>query len=389
MARPNKSGLDYFPLDVDIFEDDKLKFIRVRFDEKGELIVIKILAKIYRGNGYYTEWNEDISLIFADSAGKNITANLANDVVHELVKRGFFDKGIFDRFNVLTSKGIQKRYITAVKDRKDVEIISDYWLIGLPKNTNTTTFIISSAGNEVSSAGNEVTSAGNAQINSKKNKSNETKDLPKNTNTTTFTISSAGNGVSSAGNEVNRAGNAQIKSNQKKSNETKKNKIKTDDNIYQARPVDNFNTHISTLDLSDYDLTDLILCIKNSNKFKNLDIDTITAKYPGERERALIYDICVVIIKSTCYTGASFIINKRYEPAEKVKKAIFELSHDNFEYVLNQLKNYAAEINNFRLYCIAALYNASINNNGISSGEETFDSEEYFSRVAEYEMAKK
>jgi hypothetical protein len=175
MARPTKNGLDYFPLDVDIFSDQKLRFIRARFDEKGELIAIKILCEIYR-NGYYTEWNDDISLIFSDSAGRNITANLANDVVQELVKRGFFDKGIFDRFKLLTSKGIQKRFLPAVKDRKDVEIISEYWLINLPENTKNTTFIIKSAETGISSAGNEVNSAGN---DTNKTKVNKTKSKEK------------------------------------------------------------------------------------------------------------------------------------------------------------------------------------------------------------------
>jgi len=171
MPRPNKNGLDYFPLDTDIFSDDKLKYIRARFDEKGELIVIKILCEIYR-NGYYTEWNEDKSLIFSDSAGKNITANLANDVVHELVKRGFFDKGIFDRFGLLTSGGIQRRYITAIKDRKEVEIVFDYWLIDAPENKKNTTFFVSRAGNEEKRAGNSKNSAGNDTNKSKEKNNN-------------------------------------------------------------------------------------------------------------------------------------------------------------------------------------------------------------------------
>ena len=149
MARPSKNGLSYFSLDVDIFSDNKIKFVRARFDEKGELMTIKLLCDIYR-NGYYTEWNDDISLIFSDSAGKNFTANLANDVVHELVKRGFFDGSIFDRFHILTSKGIQRRFLEASRNRKDIEIIADYWLIDLPENTKNTTFLISYVKNGVS-----------------------------------------------------------------------------------------------------------------------------------------------------------------------------------------------------------------------------------------------
>jgi len=177
MPRPKKNGLDYFPLDVDIFTDDKLKYVRARFEEKGELITIKLLCEIYR-NGYYTEWNEDKSLIFADSAGKNITANLANDVVHELVKRGFFDKGIFDRFQILSSRGIQKRFIKVTTERKDVEITADYWLIDLPENTKTTTYIIYRTVNEVNRTGNEVNRPISTQSKVKESKEDTPPDPP-------------------------------------------------------------------------------------------------------------------------------------------------------------------------------------------------------------------
>lgn len=155
MARPLKKGIAYFPLDVDFFEDDKVEYITARFDEKGELIVIKLLCAIYR-NGYYTDWNNDKQLIFAKRAGKNVSPSLVNDVVTELVKRGFFDKGIFNSFGLLTSKGIQTRYLEAVIGRKNVDICLDYWLIDVPKDTPKTTFNVSPGIYFVSPGRNEV-----------------------------------------------------------------------------------------------------------------------------------------------------------------------------------------------------------------------------------------
>ena len=149
MARPNKTGIDYFPFDVDFFQDDKIEFVTARFDEKGELITIKLLCLIFK-NGYYYKWNEDTALLFSKRAGRNCSPALANDVVNELVKRGFFDRSIFNSFGVLTSKGIQKRFIQAISERKEVEIISDYWLIDVPKNTKTTVFLVSTPINGVS-----------------------------------------------------------------------------------------------------------------------------------------------------------------------------------------------------------------------------------------------
>ncbi len=57
MARPQKNGLDYFPLNVDIFEDEKIEAIAGEFGIKGELLVIKLLCAVYR-KGYYVVWND-------------------------------------------------------------------------------------------------------------------------------------------------------------------------------------------------------------------------------------------------------------------------------------------------------------------------------------------
>ncbi len=129
MANVLKSGLDYFSFDVDFFEDEKIEFISAKFGIKGEIIAVKLLCRIYR-NGYYIKWGKDESLLFAKRVGDGVTDALVSSVVSELIRRGFFDKTIFDRFQILTSRGIQKRYIEATKRRKDVDMKEDYYLLG-------------------------------------------------------------------------------------------------------------------------------------------------------------------------------------------------------------------------------------------------------------------
>ncbi len=130
-----KTGIDYFPLDIDFFQDEKIQFISARFGMKGEAITVRLLCKIYR-NGYYSIWDEDTALMFAKSAGDGCTDNYANDVVCELVRRGFFDKGIFDKFNILTSRGIQKRYLEAGKRRKNLDIEEAILLVDTDERQN-------------------------------------------------------------------------------------------------------------------------------------------------------------------------------------------------------------------------------------------------------------
>lgn len=175
MARPQKSGLDYFPLDIDFFTDDKIKFIRARFKAKGTDVTVRLLCKIYR-NGYFLKWDDDTALVFSSFDCDDCTVGLANDVVEELVKRGFFDEDIFNRFDVLTSKGIQKRYLSAFSERKEVHIIRDYWLCDIPEDTKKIKYIVSSLEIEVSAGGNIVNAGGNTQSKEKKRKGKESKE---------------------------------------------------------------------------------------------------------------------------------------------------------------------------------------------------------------------
>jgi len=131
----NKIGLDYFPFDINFFDDDKILFTSARFGIKGENIAIRLLCKIY-SEGYFYRFSEDEALLFAKRVGDSCQYSFVNDVVHELVKRGFFDRSIFDRFKILTSAGIQKRYFEAAERRKKVEIYEQLLLIDVGKWKN-------------------------------------------------------------------------------------------------------------------------------------------------------------------------------------------------------------------------------------------------------------
>ena len=110
MARPRKTGLDYFPFDVDFFEDDKLSAISVQFGIKGEIAAVKLLCAIYR-NGYFIEWKESVCIkLLRELPG--ISASLLDQIVRGLVKWGFFNKALFDTAGILTSRGIQRRYFS-------------------------------------------------------------------------------------------------------------------------------------------------------------------------------------------------------------------------------------------------------------------------------------
>jgi hypothetical protein len=129
VARKTPPGLEYFPLSVDLFDDDKIQFVNARFGHKGELLVLKLLCKIYKDKGYFMSYTEDESLLFANRVG--FANSLVNDVVEELIKRDFFDKYIFSSFKVLTSRAIQTKYFEAVIRRKKIYVFEELLIVDL------------------------------------------------------------------------------------------------------------------------------------------------------------------------------------------------------------------------------------------------------------------
>jgi hypothetical protein len=124
VARPTKQGVDYFPLDVHL--DDKFKFIEIKYKLEGFAIVIKLMQKIY-SCGYWYKWTDDEALLFSDEVRADY--DFVTKVVNECLERDVFSKELHEKYNILTSKGIQKRYKEMVRRRKEVEVSEEYLLI--------------------------------------------------------------------------------------------------------------------------------------------------------------------------------------------------------------------------------------------------------------------
>lgn len=131
----NSNGIDYFSFNVDFFNDDKLQLIEAEFNIKGSYIAVRLLCKIYH-EGYYYQWGDDECLLFSKSIGNGIVPNTIKEVLAGLIRRSFFDKGVFEKFGILTSAGIQRRYFEAVKRRQNVEVRAELLLIDVSKYSN-------------------------------------------------------------------------------------------------------------------------------------------------------------------------------------------------------------------------------------------------------------
>jgi len=126
MANKLKTGLDYFPVDIDIYEDDKIIPLLSEHGANGETILFRLLSALYR-NGHYIDYSE--KLLFKLSHQTHIPKETVRAVVETLVQSEFFDKDSYDNNMVLTSKGIQKRYQIAARRRKATDTPLMYWLL--------------------------------------------------------------------------------------------------------------------------------------------------------------------------------------------------------------------------------------------------------------------
>lgn len=170
MARPLKQGVDYFPLDVHI--DNKLKFIKIKYGVEGYGMIICLLQHIY-SLSYWCSCTDDDVLLLSDEL--KVDYDKLKNVIAEAVKRDFFNKELYEKHSILTSRGIQKRYQEIVKRRKEVEVIEEYLVIdnifGVNVNINGV-----NANTMQTQCKHDVSKSTQSKVNRKETKEKDTKE---------------------------------------------------------------------------------------------------------------------------------------------------------------------------------------------------------------------
>lgn len=137
MSRPMKQGIDYFALDVDFFQNFKVKKIIKGCGFQSSSVLICLLSNIYRKDGYYLKWNEDMPFLLADELGNGAGERMVTEVLQKALREDFFDAGIFENYGVLTSKEIQRRFFVAAERRRQILVDEKIFLLDdeeTPKN---------------------------------------------------------------------------------------------------------------------------------------------------------------------------------------------------------------------------------------------------------------
>lgn len=139
MGRPTKQGVDYFPLDVNF--DEKTEPYVAENEAVGHSVLIIVWGLIYQNHGYFAVNDKKFHLMVKRRV--NVGIEDVKRYIDSMVEHGIFDKSLFEKFGVLTSRGIQARFFKASNKKKEVRYFEDFLLCK-----------IDSGGNLVSDGGN-------------------------------------------------------------------------------------------------------------------------------------------------------------------------------------------------------------------------------------------
>ena len=103
-----KTGLSYYTVDCDRYQDRRIKRLKKDFNCIGPAVYDYILCEIYRVQGCFLAWDDNTAFDVAEYFG------LKESTVHEVVRYcasvGLFDKELLLR-GIITSASIQRRYM--------------------------------------------------------------------------------------------------------------------------------------------------------------------------------------------------------------------------------------------------------------------------------------
>lgn len=132
MSRTAKPGIGYYPMDSDHVTNYKIKLLVNEFDSHGYWIYQCILCEIANDKGYFMDVSDSDQLILFASDVCKKQVSLVKEVIAGCIRRGLFDRSVFDAFKVLTNDRVQDNYFVAKKELMKkgtvIKIIKEFWV---------------------------------------------------------------------------------------------------------------------------------------------------------------------------------------------------------------------------------------------------------------------
>lgn len=186
MARQPKKGLDYFPVDISIMKERKLRKVKLKYGYLGFMVYLSLLCIIYEDKGYFIDYGDSkkddvVWEVLETLQGKfQPTAETIVEIINDLVACELFSDDLF-KSKIITSKRIQSTYYSATVEREAIEVNFDIWLLNesemtaLSKRSAILNNYINRPINEDNRPTNENNQTDSTQSKAKQSKVNKTK----------------------------------------------------------------------------------------------------------------------------------------------------------------------------------------------------------------------
>lgn len=124
MPKPFGEGLEYIQVDVDIHDHWKMELLRDKFKDAGVSFWLFTHCRLFH-NSYYVELTDHfIEKFCADILEKTVEEFMI--MLEFAIDHKIFYKPFYEEFGILTSKGIQTRYLIISRRWAKVKMIHDY-----------------------------------------------------------------------------------------------------------------------------------------------------------------------------------------------------------------------------------------------------------------------
>ena len=128
-GRPPKEGIEFSGWSVDGFEDPKIDRLIDGQGIAGFVVYFFLCQRAYALHGYYLPWMDDDASSVSRRIGGGVRTKTVQDTVKLCLRIGLFDNMLFERFGILTSKGIQRGFTPVLGRRRNKTVIGEYWLL--------------------------------------------------------------------------------------------------------------------------------------------------------------------------------------------------------------------------------------------------------------------
>lgn len=132
MGRARQTGFDFFPFDTTFFEDTKVRKLLRRSSPDSITVYLSALCFIFK-EGYYSRIDDDFPYLISEKT--KIDEDGVRQILDALVELGLFNKDLYEK-GVLTSAGIQVRYLKMCSSTKRNAAIMEYNLLQDDKRPN-------------------------------------------------------------------------------------------------------------------------------------------------------------------------------------------------------------------------------------------------------------